>query len=108
MSSTPKQTIIESGTEFDGSIRSDCAISVSGSVKGKMQAPALTVTSSGSVQGQVKVSELKSQGEISGQIEAETVELSGRVTDQTVISANTLEVIRLPSSKTLFTVPLTD
>ena len=92
MSDNEKQTVIENGTEFDGSIRSDCAITLSGKVKGQVSAPTLTVTPSGSVKGQVKVARLKAQGEVAGEIEAEAVELSGRVSDQTVIRAKTLEV----------------
>jgi len=87
-----KQTLIEDGTEFDGKIRSKCSIVLSGTVKGELTAPTLLVTPSGSVQGQVKVSQLNSQGNIAGEIEAGTVELSGRVSDQTVIRAKTLEV----------------
>jgi cytoskeletal protein CcmA (bactofilin family) len=92
MSETPKQTVIENGTEFDGTIKSACPISVSGKMKGRLDAPTLTVTSSGAVHGQVRVTQLKSQGEIAGEIQADTVELSGRVSDQTVINAQTLEV----------------
>src|SRR5262245_37456773 len=87
-----KQTILEEGTEFDGVVKSKCAIMVSGQLKGQISAPALTITQSGMVNGKVKVSQLKSQGEISGEIDAESVELSGRVSDQTRISAKTIEV----------------
>ena len=90
--SDKKQTVIEEGTEFDGSISSSCDILLSGRLKGELLAPALTITSSGSVQGCVKVDRLVSHGEISGEIEAESVELSGKVNDQTVINAETLEV----------------
>jgi cytoskeletal protein CcmA (bactofilin family) len=92
MENGEKRTVIEDGTEFDGSLSSRCAITLSGKLKGKLQAPALTVTSVGSVEGQVKVAKLVSSGEVSGHIEAETVELSGRVGDRTVIRAHTLEV----------------
>jgi len=87
-----KQTILEEGTEFDGVVKSKCAIMVSGQLKGQISAPALTITQSGMVNGKVKVSQLKSQGEISGEIDADSVELSGRVSDQTRISAKTIEV----------------
>ena len=93
MADSSKQTVIENGTEFDGTMKSDCPISLSGKLKGQVAAPALTVTPSGSVHGKVKVSQLKAQGEVSGEIEAESVELSGRVSDQTVIRAKTLEVM---------------
>ncbi|MCS6885757.1 MAG: polymer-forming cytoskeletal protein [Acidobacteriota bacterium] len=88
-----KQTILEDGTEVEGSIRSRGPITVSGKVKGEVSAPALLVTQTGAVHGQVKVSQLKSQGEIAGEIDADSVELSGKVNDQTVIKANTLEVM---------------
>ncbi len=92
MADSTKQTVIENGTEFDGSITSECAILLSGKVKGELSAPTLVVSSSGTLDGQVVVSELRSEGEISGDIEAETIELSGSVSDRTVIKANTLEV----------------
>jgi cytoskeletal protein CcmA (bactofilin family) len=91
-SSKVKQTVLEEGTEFEGSIRSQCAITVSGNLKGDVSAPALTITRSGSVQGQVKVTELRSEGDIAGEIDAETVELSGHVSDQTTIRATSLQV----------------
>jgi cytoskeletal protein CcmA (bactofilin family) len=71
------QTVLEEGTEIDGSVRSKCPITVSGKLKGDVFAPSLTITQSGSVSGQVKVSEFKSEGDISGEIDAESVELSG-------------------------------
>ena len=93
MAENTKQTIIENGTEIDGTINSQCDVSLSGKLKGQITAPSLTVTPSGSVHGKVKVSRLKAQGEVAGEIEAETVELSGRVSDQTVIRAKSLEVM---------------
>jgi cytoskeletal protein CcmA (bactofilin family) len=86
------QTVLEEGTEIDGSIRSKCPITVSGKLKGDVCAPSLTITQSGSVSGQVKVSEFKSEGDISGEIEAESVELSGHVSDHTIIRASSLQV----------------
>lgn len=100
MSDSPKQTILEDGTEFDGSVRSKCPITVSGKLKGEVSAPALTITASGSVHGQVKVTHLKSQGELSGEIDAENVELAGKVNDQTTIRATSLEVtLNQPGNK---------
>ena len=54
--------------------------------------PSLTNTQSGSVSGQVKVSEFKSEGDIAGEIDAESVELSGHVSDHTIIRASSLQV----------------
>lgn len=86
------QTVLEEGTEVDGSIRSKCPITVSGKLKGDVSAPSLTITQSGSVSGEVKVSELKSEGVIAGEIDAESVELSGHVSDHTIIRASSLQV----------------
>jgi cytoskeletal protein CcmA (bactofilin family) len=90
--SVTRETVLEEGTEFDGSIRSKCPITVSGTLKGDVSAPTLTITSSGSVYGEVKVSELKSEGVIAGEINAERVTLSGHVSDQTTIRASSLQV----------------
>jgi cytoskeletal protein CcmA (bactofilin family) len=100
MADSPKQTIVEDGTEFDGSVRSKCPITVSGKLKGEVSAPSLTITASGSVHGQVKVTHLKSQGELAGEIDAENVELAGKVSDQTTIRATSLEVtLNQPGNK---------
>lgn len=90
-------TVLEEGTEIDGSIRSKCPITVSGRLKGDVFAPALTITPTGSVSGQVKVSEFRSEGEIAGEIDAERVELSGHVSDHTVIRASSLQVKLAPN-----------
>lgn len=87
-----KQTVVEEGTEIEGAVRSKCPITVSGAVKGELNAPSLTVSTSGSVKGQVKVTMLRSEGEIAGQIDAESVHLSGKVSDNTAIRAASLEV----------------
>jgi cytoskeletal protein CcmA (bactofilin family) len=92
MSDAVKQTMIEQGTDVDGTISSRGAVVVGGRLKGEVLAPELTVLPSGSVNGQIKVERLSSQGEISGRIEAEVVELSGKVGDQTVITTDKLEV----------------
>ena len=89
---TVKQTIVENGTEFEGIVRSQSAIVVSGQVKGEVTAPMLTLKPEGSVRGKIKVSQLKSEGSLGGEIDAESVELSGSVSDDTVIRAAALEV----------------
>ncbi len=92
MSDQSKQTTIAEGTVIDGSIRSEGQINLSGVLKGKLDALALTVAPTGKVQGKIKVGELRSSGEVSGEILAETAELGGRVADQTVIRAKNLQV----------------
>ena len=92
MSDATKQTVIQDGTEVEGTIRSTRAVVVHGAVAGGVQAPELTVTASGAVRGKVRVEQLVAEGEVSGEIDAESVEISGRVGDRTVIQAESLEV----------------
>ena len=92
MAEEMKRTIIESGTEIDGAIKSQRPIVLSGSVKGQVTAPSLEVTKDGMVKGTVKVSMFSCKGEVGGEVDAEAVELSGRVCDATVIRSKTLAV----------------
>jgi len=87
-----RESVVARGTSFQGTVSSECPVTVSGVVDGELTAPALVVTDSGSVNGRITVEELKSTGEISGKIEAGTMQLSGRVRDNTSIRAKTLEV----------------
>ncbi|MBI4750763.1 MAG: polymer-forming cytoskeletal protein [Acidobacteria bacterium] len=97
-----KRTIIEEGSELTGTLKSNCAVVVSGKVNGEIHSPSLVVSEGGSVHGTIKVNDLKSQGEIAGQIDAEMVELSGKVNDQTIIRATMLEVkLSTPDSNKL-------
>jgi cytoskeletal protein CcmA (bactofilin family) len=94
MSESPKkqETVLGEGTEFEGAIRSQCPITVSGNLLGDVSAPTLIVTRTGTVHGHIKVAEVKSEGEIAGEIDAESVDLSGHVGDQTTIRATSLQV----------------
>jgi cytoskeletal protein CcmA (bactofilin family) len=94
---TPRRkTLVEEGTQFKGSLSSDCPIEVKGRVEGDLTAPALLVSPSGSVHGHVKVGEMRSEGELAGEFDADTVQLSGTVKDNTVIRAKSLEVKLTP------------
>ena len=90
--SNGRKTLVEEGTQFKGSLTSDCPIEVKGRVEGDLTAPALSVSTSGAVHGKVKVGEMKSQGELAGEFDADVVQLSGTVKDNTVIRAKSLEV----------------
>src|SRR6476620_4964233 len=99
-SATEKRTLVEEGTTFKGSLSSTCPIFVKGGVEGDIQAPSLTVGTSGTVSGKVKAGELKSDGAIAGEFDVDTVQLSGSVKDNTVIEAKSLEVkLTVPSAK---------
>ncbi|MEA2699038.1 MAG: hypothetical protein QOI66_3309 [Myxococcales bacterium] len=88
-----KKTVIEEGTAFKGTLSANCAVVVRGQVEGEITGPSLEVAESGTVDGQVKVTELRSKGELTGTFEADDVILCGRVRDDTVIIAKTLEVV---------------
>jgi len=99
-SATEKRTLVEEGTTFKGSLTSTCPIFVKGGVEGDIQAPSLTVATSGTVSGKVKAGELKSEGSLAGEFDVEKVQLSGSVKDNTVIRAKSLEVkLAVASSK---------
>jgi cytoskeletal protein CcmA (bactofilin family) len=87
-----KQTIVEEGSHFKGSLVSTCPVLVNGRIEGDVETPSLSVSPTGSVKGKAKVGEVQSQGEIEGEFDAETVRIAGRVRDNTVIRAKTLEV----------------
>jgi cytoskeletal protein CcmA (bactofilin family) len=89
---TEKRTLVEEGTTFKGSLTSTCPILVKGTINGDLEAPSLTVATTGSVSGKVKAGELKSEGELSGEFDVDKVVLSGSVKDNTVIRAKALEV----------------
>jgi cytoskeletal protein CcmA (bactofilin family) len=93
-----RKTLVEEGTQFKGSLTSDCPIEVKGRVEGDLTAPALSVSTSGAVHGKVKVGEMKSQGELAGEFDADQVQLSGTVKDNTVIRAKSLEVKLAPAN----------
>jgi cytoskeletal protein CcmA (bactofilin family) len=94
---TPRRkTLVEEGTQFKGSLSSDCPIEVKGRIEGDLTAPALVVSPSGSVHGHVKVGEMRSEGELAGEFDADTVQLSGTVKDNTVIRAKSFEVKLAP------------
>ena len=87
-----KVTVVEEGTEFQGTLTSSCPIDVRGRVEGELKTPSLTVSASGAVHGHAKVGEVRSLGEISGEFEADKVELAGVVRDKTIIRARSLDV----------------
>lgn len=87
-----KQTLVEEGTFFKGSMTSTCPVVVRGRIEGEIETPSLTVSQSGAVHGRAKVGAVSSQGEIAGEFDADTVQLSGVVKDNTIIKAKTLEV----------------
>jgi cytoskeletal protein CcmA (bactofilin family) len=89
---TVTEQIVENGTEFHGTLRSQCPVVVWGHLSGEVTAPTLTLKPEGSVQGKMKVSHLKSEGSLGGEIDAESVELSGSISDDTVIRASAIEV----------------
>ena len=87
-----KKTLVEEGTEFVGTMRATCPIVVRGKIEGDVEAPAVSVTGSGSVSGNLKAKRVDSQGVLAGSVEADEVSLAGEVRSDTVIRAKSLEV----------------
>lgn len=96
--SEAKTTTIEEGTEFKGSLTSDCPIVVRGRFEGEVTAPLLTVSASGAVAGRTTVGELRSTGELGGEFDTDTAVLAGTVRDNTIVRTKSLEV-KLASQK---------
>jgi len=87
-----KQTLVEEGTHFKGSLTSTCPVVVRGRIEGEIETPSLTISESGSVHGKAKIGTVISKGDIAGEFDADSVQLSGSVQDNTVIRSKTLEV----------------
>lgn len=92
LKSQEKQTLVEEGTQFKGSLTSTCPVVVRGKIEGEIETPSLTISESGAVHGKAKIGTVVSKGDIAGEFDADTVQLSGSVQDNTVIRAKTLEV----------------
>jgi cytoskeletal protein CcmA (bactofilin family) len=91
-----KHTLVEQGTEFKGTMKSSCPVVVNGRVEGELTAPELDVTTSGTVQGNIKAERLSSRGVLSGNVDAGDLFLSGSIGSKTVIKAKNLEVKLTP------------
>ena len=95
-----KQTLVEEGTEFNGSMKSNCAVVVHGTFDGEIEAPELDIAETGAVQGTVRAIRLRSDGILAGTIDADEVYLSGAVCSNTKIRASRLELkLSQPSGK---------
>ncbi|HMI91863.1 MAG TPA: polymer-forming cytoskeletal protein, partial [Polyangiales bacterium] len=87
-----KQTTVEEGTEFKGTLSSTCPVVVRGVLDGDIKAPSLSIASTGTVVGNVRAQRIQSEGVLAGNVDADEVSLSGSVRSNTVIRARTLEV----------------
>jgi cytoskeletal protein CcmA (bactofilin family) len=87
-----KQTTVEEGTQFKGTLQSTCQVMVRGVIDGDVSAPTIIVSETGTVVGNVRAQSIQSAGVLAGKIDADDVYLSGSVRSDTVIRAKTLEV----------------
>jgi cytoskeletal protein CcmA (bactofilin family) len=95
----PKQTLVEAGTEFKGTLKSSCPVVVNGTLEGEIDAPTLSITSTGSIHGNIRVQTLRSSGTLAGNVDAGEVYVSGAVRSKTVIRARRLELALGSSGK---------
>ena len=91
-SRTEPTTIVEEGTDFRGDFTSRCPVIVNGRLEGAVKAPAVTVTTSGALQGNVEAKAISCRGSVAGVLEADTIELSGSIAQNTVIRAQRLNL----------------
>jgi cytoskeletal protein CcmA (bactofilin family) len=87
-----RQTTVEEGTQFKGTLQSTCQVMIRGKVDGDLNAPSVIVSETGTLIGNIKAECIRSGGVIAGRVDADEVYLSGRVSSDTVIRAKTLEV----------------
>jgi cytoskeletal protein CcmA (bactofilin family) len=87
-----KQTTVEEGTEFKGTLQSTCQVLIRGKVDGDLKAPSVIVSETGTLVGNIKAELLRSGGVLAGRVDADEVYLSGSVRSDTVIRAKTMEV----------------
>ena len=87
-----KQTTVEEGTQFKGTLHSNCQVLVRGVVEGDLTAPTVTISETGTVVGNVKAQSIRSEGVLQGRVDADEVQLSGTVRSDTVIRAKSLEI----------------
>jgi cytoskeletal protein CcmA (bactofilin family) len=93
-----KQTLVEAGTVLEGTLKSSYPVVVNGTIDGEIDAPALSVGSSGVIVGVIKSTTIRSLGTVSGRIEAGEAFLSGIIVERTVVKARRLE-LKLASSE---------
>jgi len=87
-----KQTVVEAGTEFTGTLKSTCPVVVNGKLEGEVDAPTLSIATTGAVLGTIRAQTLRSFGTLAGNVDAGEVYVSGAVRSKTVIKAKRLEV----------------
>jgi cytoskeletal protein CcmA (bactofilin family) len=93
-----RQTLVEEGTEFTGTMKAKCKVVVRGSIDGELHAPAVNITPTGVVTGNVIAQTVESSGVLAGRVDADEISLAGEVRSSTVIRAKSLEV-KLASDK---------
>jgi cytoskeletal protein CcmA (bactofilin family) len=93
-----KQTLVEEGTEFTGTMKAKCKVVIRGSIDGELHAPAVNITPTGVMTGNVVAKTVESSGVLSGRVDADEISLAGEVRSSTVIRAKSLEV-KLASEK---------
>jgi len=87
-----KQTTVEVGTQFKGTLQSASQVIVRGVVDGDLIAPSLIIAETGTVVGNIKVQTIHSAGVLAGRVDADDIHLSGSVRSDTVIRAKNMEV----------------
>jgi cytoskeletal protein CcmA (bactofilin family) len=88
----PPRTIVDEGTTLKGTLNSSCPVLVQGAVDGMLEAPAVTVSATGSITGKVTTEKLRSIGKIAGDYNVKDAQLAGTVESKTQVSAESLHL----------------
>jgi len=86
------RTIVDEGTSFTGDFISSCPIVVNGRIEGDVKAPAVTVTTSGALQGKIEAKTISCRGSVAGVLEADVIELTGAIARDTIVRAQRLNL----------------
>ena len=86
------RTIVDEGTSFRGDFISSCPIVVNGRIEGDVKAPAVTVTTSGALQGKIEAKTISCRGSVAGVLEADVIELTGAIARDTIVRAQRLNL----------------
>ncbi len=87
-----KQTLVEEGTRFKGTLESTCPVLVRGTVEGGLEGPAVTVSATGSISGRVEAGSVSSDGKVAGELEVDSARIAGSIAHGTVVRASSLDI----------------
>ncbi len=89
-----KTTVISEGFEFKGEIIGDGALTVEGSVIGKIRVNSLNISVTGLVDGDVEAGLINVKGQLLGSVDCETLTIAGRASVDGKVSYQSIQIQR--------------